>query len=172
MVGGWSIDLFIGHQSREHSDLEIAVLRDDFSAVRRALAGLRFHTVNNGQTPLLPDDTEPPGGIAQVRVLDPRAQLWRTEVMLEPGDAMTWRFRYNRAINSPRADMMRSTPDGIPYLCPQGTLLYKARRPQPTDQQDFDLAIPHMDPSARAWLGKAIVTYLGRPQHPWITALT
>ena len=35
--GGWAIDLAVGHQSREHADLDILVLRRDHRQVRARL---------------------------------------------------------------------------------------------------------------------------------------
>jgi hypothetical protein len=39
VAAGWALDLFRGEQTREHSDLEIAVPAVSFGAVRAALAG-------------------------------------------------------------------------------------------------------------------------------------
>jgi hypothetical protein len=170
VVGGWAIDLFVGSETRPHSDLEIAVAREDFVAVRRTLAGCRFYAAKNGRTLPLPPDTEPPDGIHQIWVLDPTARAWRMDVMLEPGDAATWRFRREPSINAPRTDMVGTTPGGIPYLRPQGTLLYKATGRRAKDQHDFDLAVPRMDLASRQWLATALIVYLRRP-HPWTDVL-
>ncbi|HEY8545117.1 MAG TPA: hypothetical protein VIL36_08720 [Acidimicrobiales bacterium] len=170
VVGGWSIDLFLGRTTRPHGDLEIAVARHDFAAIRRALGGVRCHAAKNGRTWPLPADTDPPEGVHQVWVLDPAADVWRVDVMLEPGDAETWRFRRDPGIVAPRAELVATTPDGIPYLRPQGALLFKATSRLPKDQHDFDLVVPRMDPPARAWLAAAVATHLG-PHHPWIDAL-
>jgi hypothetical protein len=66
--------------------------------------------------------------------------------------------------------MVGTTPGGIPYLRPQGTLLYKATGRRAKDQHDFDLAVPRMDLAARAWLATALTVYLRRP-HPWTDVL-
>jgi hypothetical protein len=34
VVGGWSIDLWLGRETRTHGDLEIAIARSDFPRVR------------------------------------------------------------------------------------------------------------------------------------------
>lgn len=49
VVGGWSIDLFLGEQTRAHEDLEIAVLRRDHPAVRAHLAPLELRSVGDGE---------------------------------------------------------------------------------------------------------------------------
>jgi hypothetical protein len=38
VAGGWAIDLFLGRQTREHGDLEIAVPASAFPVIRDALA--------------------------------------------------------------------------------------------------------------------------------------
>ncbi len=37
IAGGWAIDLHLGHQSREHGDLDVLVLRRDQALVREHL---------------------------------------------------------------------------------------------------------------------------------------
>jgi Aminoglycoside-2''-adenylyltransferase len=126
VVGGWAIDLFVGRTTRPHSDLEIAVLRADFARVRRALPAYRFHVVGEGEVRALPDGENPPADRHQNWALDPAAQAWRMDVMLEPGDAEVWMFRRDPAIRAARSAMVDRTADGIPFLRPQGTLLFKA----------------------------------------------
>src|ERR1700694_1145532 len=38
IAGGWAIDLFVGHQTRPHDDIDIVVLRRDQRAVQEAMA--------------------------------------------------------------------------------------------------------------------------------------
>jgi hypothetical protein len=171
VVGGWAIDLFIGRATRPHGDLEIAIARPDFAAVRRALTGCSWHTAKGGRTVPLPTDRDPPADVHQMWALDPAAQAWRVDVMLEPGDATTWRFRRDPSIGAPRSDLVGTTPDDVPYLRPQGTLLYKAKLPRPKDQHDFDQAVPLMSSPATGWLAAAITAHHG-PTHAWLAALT
>jgi hypothetical protein len=170
VVGGWSIDLFAGHETRDHHDLEIAVLRPDFPAVRRALSGrYRFHVVSDGEVRALADDEDPPSDRHQNWVLDPDAQEWRMDVMLEPGDADTWAFRRDPAITAPRAQMVARTPDGIPYLRPQGSLLFKAKAAREKDDQDMATCLPLMETQAKAWLAGALEH--AHPGHRWLQSL-
>ena len=37
VVGGWALDLWLGHLTREHHDLEFTVLREDFNSFRLTL---------------------------------------------------------------------------------------------------------------------------------------
>jgi hypothetical protein len=169
VVGGWAIDLFLGEQTREHEDLEIAVLREHCSKVRRALSNYVFHVVGDGEVRRLPADAEPPRDKHQNWVLDVAAEAWRVDVMLEPGDPDTWIFRRDETIQAPRSFMVMRTTDGIPFLGPHGVLLYKAKGTRPKDEADLSACLPHMKEDQRVWLGTALARL--RPGHTWLGRL-
>jgi hypothetical protein len=169
VVGGWAIDLFLGRETRAHGDLEIAIARTDFARVRARLAGYALHVVGDGEVRALADGESPPAHRHQNWVLDPRANAWRMDVMLEPGDAATWVFRRDERIRAPRAELHLHTRAGVPYLAPQGALLFKAKRQTAKDEADFAAAAPGLSDAARAWLRGALA--LAHPGHPWSAAL-
>jgi hypothetical protein len=166
VVGGWAIDLFLDEQTRDHEDLEIAVLREHFPHVRRALNAFAFHAVGDGEVRFLPAGLDPPLDKHQNWVLDVAAEAWRADVMLEPGDASTWVFRRDESIRAPRGFMTHRTTDGIPFLGPHGALLYKAKTARPKDELDFEACLPRMVFEQREWLATAIERV--HPGHPWI----
>lgn len=168
VVGGWAIDLYLGRQTRKHDDLEIAIPRADFARVRNALRGYHLHAVGDGEVFALADDELPPRDKHQTWVLDPTAQQWRIDVMLEPGDAHTWVCRRDESIQAPRAGMV-GVRDGVPYLKPQAALLFKAKYARPKDEADFSVSAPTLDAPARIWLRAALQR--AHPQHPWIDQL-
>ena len=49
VAGGWSIDLFLGRETRPHADIDVAILRDDQRALRTRLAGARVEKVATHQ---------------------------------------------------------------------------------------------------------------------------
>ena len=49
VAGGWAIDLFIGRQTREHGDLEIAIPASAFPTIRSVLADYEFDVVGSGR---------------------------------------------------------------------------------------------------------------------------
>lgn len=162
VVGGWALDLWLGEQTRPHGDLEIAIRREDLPQVRAAL-GLPVHAVGDGEVRLLADDQPTPLHRHQNRVRE--GQVWRMDIMLEPGDARTWTYRRVPGLTAPRAWMTGVSKDGVPYLKPQGVLLYKSRAPRPKDEADLALVLPHLDQEARAWLADAIARF--EPDSPW-----
>ena len=166
MVGGWSIDLFLGEQTREHEDLEIAIVRPDFPIVRAALAGFVAHDAGSGKVRRLADGEIPQPPNHQCWFLDVDAQLWRVDLMLEPGDHDTWVCRRDGAVSAPRSEMIGRTADGIPYLHPKGALLYKAKAARPKDEADLAAALPRLDDSDRAWLRDALER--AHPGNPWL----
>jgi len=169
VVGGWAIDVFLGEQTRPHDDLEIAVLRDEFPAVRAAFSTFDLYSVGNGEVRRLAAPAEPEPDKHQNWVLDTVADRWRADVMLEPGDAETWVFRRQPTIRARRDTMIRRSPDGIPYLAPAGTLLYKAKACRPKDEADLDACLPALTPAERTWLRSALD--ICHPGHQWIDRL-
>lgn len=169
VVGGWAIDLFAGEQTRPHEDLEIAIVRPHLPAVRRCLASYALYVVGDGEVRALAPDAQPPANLHQNWVLDVAAQAWRMDVMLEPGDAVTWVFRRDETIRAPRTRMIATTSDGIPFLRPEGVLLYKAKAAREKDEADFAALLPRLDAGARAWLAGALAR--AHPAHPWLRAL-
>jgi hypothetical protein len=137
--------------------------------VRARLAGFALHVVGDGEVRALADGESPPGDRHQNWVLEPRANAWRMDVMLEPGDADTWIFRRDERIRAPRAQLIARTREGVPYLAPQAALLFKAKRSSEKDEADFAAAAPLLSPAARAWLRDALA--LVHPGHPWGAAL-
>jgi hypothetical protein len=168
VIGGFAIDLFLGRETREHEDAEIAVPRAEFPLVREALADCAFHTVGGEVRRLAPGEAPPPER-HQNWALDPVANEWRVDVMLEPGDADTWVFRRVPSLRAPRAAMIATTAEGIPFLRPQGVLLYKAKQTRPKDEVDFAAVLPALDATARAWLREALSRV--HPGHAWIERL-
>ena len=170
VVGGWAIDLFIGSQTREHGDLEVEVLRGDFDVARAALAGFGLFSAGSGRVRPLRPDGVPPAEDHQVWVCEVEAQVWRMDVMLALGDVDTWTFRRDPAITAPRPSMVGRDGRGVPYLAPQGTLLYKAKAAREKDEADLEACLPRMDGESRAWLRGALEH--AHPGHPWIGRLT
>lgn len=168
VVGGWAIDLFLGRPTREHGDLEIAILRPDLPALRAHLGAYVFHAVGDGEVLRLSPGQPPPADKFQTWVLDEPAGLWRVDVMCEPGDSETWVFRRDETVTAARGRMI-ATRGGVPFLRPEGVILYKAKARRPKDEADFAACLPHLASDARRWLVDALAQ--AHPGHPWISQL-
>jgi hypothetical protein len=168
LVGGWAIDLFLGAQTRPHDDIEIAVTRQDFSMIRDHLAAFKLHVVGDGEVRVLPAGGVPADEKHQNWVLDETTNAWRIDIMLEPGDAHTWVFRRDARISAARRRMV-DRRNGIPFLKPEGVLLYKAKQHRDKDEADFDACLPRMHDDSRAWLKRALEVV--HPDHAWLERL-
>ena len=170
VVGGWAIDLAIGRQTREHADLEIATPRAAFPQIRAHLEarGLALHEAGDGEVRRLAAGETPDPGKHQNWVVDPGPNVWRMDVMLEPGDGGAWVFRRDERIRAPDHFMVQR--GAVPHLKAHGALLFKAKAQRPKDEADFASASPLLTEPERAWLVEALS--VAHPGHAWIAELS
>jgi hypothetical protein len=169
VVGGWALDLWMGVQTRAHSDLEFTVLRNDFCCFRQALGDLDFYAVKDGSFEFLPEGGIPASDVFQVWGYNKAASAWRVDVMIEPGTPDTWVYKRAPAIFYPRSEMVARSPYGIAYLRPAATLLFKAKNTREKDRSDFNRALPLLSAEERQWLARHLT--LLHPEHDWLRTL-
>jgi hypothetical protein len=165
VAGGWAIDLFLGRQTRAHSDVDVATLRRDQVDLRHHLGGADVRAVHDGTfAPWnLGEHLAPPVHEIHARWPDGTTMEFLLNDVDEAG--ATWIYRRDPRVQRPLTDVI-STRDDVPFLSPEVVLLYKSKNPGVKDDADFDAAIPHVDRNARQWLASAIA--LADPLHPWI----
>ena len=179
--GGWAIDLFLGEVTRHHEDREIGIFREHQHALRAHLSGYDLFYAVSG-----PDGGEwitwqgewldlpvhqllaRPAGMGP-----PRGEWDRShqefEFFLNEAEEGLWRCRRNPEITRPASEISLRSPSGIPILAAEIQLLYKAKWHRPKDEHDFQHALPHLDPSQRAWLRDALPRCY--EDDPWILEL-
>lgn len=168
VAAGWALDLFRGAQTREHGDIEIAIPAATFPEVRKRFSGYAFDAVSSGRI----WENATPDVLAathQTWLRDPATGDYLLDVFREPHDGETWICRHDETIRLPYSDIIRYTPDGIPYLAPELVLLFKAKHTRPKDQADFGETVPHMTPAQRATLAELLDR--AHPGHHWIANL-
>lgn len=153
VAGGWALDLFLGGWTREHDDLDVAILRRDEARVRDALPGWDVELGDDERALLCRPRPDAP---------------WAFELHLHEADGETWRYARDARVTRPLATLGGERA-GIPYLAPEVALLLKARAPRAVDERDFDRVRPALAPEASAWLRAALET--AHPGHPWIARL-
>jgi hypothetical protein len=170
VAGGWSIDLFLGRQTRPHADIDIAVLRCEQHLLRAHFAGWDIRVAHEGELTQW---------IAGDRLVTPQHQFWARpdaqakwtlEFLLEDNEGGDWLYRRDAGVRLPLAQIGRMDAGGVPYLCPEVSLLYKAKGAEiERNAMDFEAALPKLGTAQRTWLRKA----LGRahPEHAWIARL-
>jgi hypothetical protein len=167
VVAGWALDLFRGHKTREHEDLEIAVPVGRFDVIRAALADFEFEVVGSGRR--WPLDSTAFNVMTQTWVRDPDNGVYRLDIFREPHEGDTWICRREESIRLPYDQIILTSTEGVPYLVPEIVLLFKAKHDRPKDHADFAGILPLLDPTQRAWLAAALAGV--HPGHRWISDL-
>lgn len=170
IVGGWALDLWHGHQLRDHEDIEFTILRDDLAAFRACLSDMRLYSVHDGRIEYLAPDEQPEPDVFQIWCEEIASRTWRADMMIEPGSPDRWVYKREPSISAPRKEMVARTADGIPYLKPAAVLLFKAKYQRPKDEADFEHALPKLTQEDQTWLRSRLEIL--HPGHVWISSLT
>lgn len=179
LCGGWAVDTWLGGQTRDHADVDIAVFQDDQRAIFDHLAGWRLiaHDPNvagdtrerwDGRRLDLP---------AHVHARSPDGL--NLEVLLNERSGRDWVFSREPPVIMPLRRCARQSAWGLPTVVPEVLLFYKAtayfgdeelegRRPQ--DEPDFLALLPHLAQRQGRWLREAVSQV--HPGHPWLTELS
>ena len=170
IAGGRALDMFIGHETRTHVDIDVAVLRRDQQPFREALgkwdvqiahAG-EFIPWKRGETITNPDHHE-------IWARETPDGPWRIELLFEESEGNRWTYRRNPSIGLNIADLGRRDAYGIQFLRPEVLLLYKSKSPRPVDETDLLYVLPRLDVAQRGWLAAAL--YTTDPTHRWLQRL-
>ena len=176
IAGGWAIDLFVGHVTREHGDIEIGSFWDTQLDLRRKFDWAECEFARDGVWYDWELDKELDAGVFQVRA-------WNFDFPYDgeiqfffdghtPDDR--WVFRRRSSITLP-ADQVTFACDRalglaeLRFLAPEIQLLYKAKYDTPKQEHDFLVAAPMIPLPRRAWLKDALAD--AYPGHAWITRL-
>ena len=96
---------------------------------------------------------------------------WQLQIMLFDTEGEHWLFKRDPKIRKPVSSIFQITRSGIPYLCPEIQLLYKAKaKTIEKDKIDFDAVSPLLDQSARLWLIESLQKCFPEG-HGWIKKL-
>jgi hypothetical protein len=167
-AGGWAIDLWLGRQTREHSDLEIGCFRSDLPSFAGVFSGWDVCIARNKQ--LQPHDLRdaPPDPPFSLWLKQPGSALWSFEILAEERLGERWLYRRDPRVER-RADQLTIRRKGHRIVVPEVQLLYKAKDPRPKDAADFAAVAPTLAAGAKSWLRHALS--VAHPNHPWIDAL-
>ena len=174
IAGGWTFDLFLGRQTRDHFDVDVAISREDQLLAQRYLDKWDFWSTSrdeNGNIVLGAWESgqtlgnEFPGVWARESSHSP----WRFEFLFHEIREQTWIFRYAEEVQHSVTTIGGLSSDGIPYQLPEISLLLKALRLRTVDQQDFRQVLPHLSQSQRTQLAHDL--YKLNLEHPWLSAL-
>ncbi|GLY68182.1 hypothetical protein Atai01_48010 [Amycolatopsis taiwanensis] len=170
LAGGYAIEFALGHPVRDHADIDVLVLRRDHLAVQDALAGWQWWAADP------PGALRPwrlgerlPVGVHDLWCRPDTDRPWRVQVMVDESSGDDWVSSRNPDVRRPIAGIGDTSGDGIPFLCPEIQLFYKAKGHRPKDDVDFAAVLPILTIEQREWLAYAITRTYG--PHPWLRQL-
>ncbi len=176
-AGGWAIDLHLGRVTREHHDVDVAVIRRDHLLLHKCLEQFSLKKIIPHPEGLMNSGTVaewPPGErlelpVHQINAYRAGESEPAFQVMLEESLDSEWIFRRNPEIRMPIARMGFNATSGLPYLAPEIELLFKAKHLEARDRIDFRNTLPALSVDARRWLRDALEET--HPGHEWLNAL-
>ncbi len=173
VAGGWAIDLHLNHVTRHHEDVEIVILRQDQKLLRAFLGDWDFQKVIPPAKRGLREPWERgewlEKPIHEIHATRSEGDVRSLEILLNEVKEDIWVFRRDPRIILPLSKVGLGSPLGIPYLCPEIVLLYKAKYQKKKDDFDFENVISYLDDEGRQWLRLAIDIH--SPSHPWLDRL-
>jgi hypothetical protein len=167
IVGGWSLEVFTGHQ-REHEDIDVSILAHDVPALRAFVAD-RWHLWSNTSGSLRPlDDRWPdvPAPDCQIWVRRDAASPWVMDLPLTPDVDGLWQSKRMPDHVVPLDAATWVTDDGLRVVNPEIALLFKAAIGRRKDERDLARALPLLDDTARTWLYDSVSGLY--PGHAWL----
>jgi hypothetical protein len=183
LCGGWAVDAWLGRQTRDHPDVDIAVFQDDQRALLDHLAGWQLIA----HDPQVADDTSepwdgrhldlpahihgrPPGARGRLpdRLDAPTQSGFSLDIQLNERSDRDWVFSRAPRITMPLRRCVHQSAWGLPALVPEVILFYKASELRRRDKLDFLALLPHLTDEQRDWLRNAI-SLVG---HPWLARLS
>jgi hypothetical protein len=177
IAGGWAIDLFLGHQTRPHDDLDVQVLRQNQQEIRTLFRGWDVQAAHPSPPESPPEwpfrdweigeDLSP--DVHDIWCRPSTTEPWAIQLMIADVHEDRWLFRRDPGIARPISTIGRVTRGGIPYLSPEIQLLYKAKGMRPKDGDDFQRVLPQLGRTGRQWLWRTLTK--AHPGHPWLAQL-
>ncbi|MCL6599851.1 nucleotidyltransferase domain-containing protein [Alicyclobacillus macrosporangiidus] len=168
IVGGWALDLSLGHVTREHHDVDVCVFRDDVASLLSYFQGWDCKVVIPGEHRLVTCSSERD-------TLPPRHELHfskagtQIEVLLidKVGDRVL--FRRDPTVWMAYERFSRRDLSGRPFVAREWQLLFKAKSPRSKDELDFRNHAPNLEAGAKKWLVEALKRHV--PYTTWIEQL-
>ena len=169
LCGGWAVDAWLGRQTRDHLDVDVAVFRDHERRIFEHLGARR----------LVAHDT---ADASHTDRWDGRPLLFPAHIHAAFDDGLEWELHVNERsrrdwvlsraprVVAPLHRFVQESAWDLPTVAPEIVLWYKALDVRPHDGRDFVALLPLLDGPRRTWLRDAI--RLRDPAHRWLERLT
>jgi hypothetical protein len=170
IAGGYAIELAAGRPIREHSDIDVLMLRRDQLAVQQALPDWQWRAADppGSLRPWRPGE-QLPVSVHDIWCRPGPGEPWRIHVMLDESSGNDWVSRRDERIRRPITSIGLVTARGVPNLAPEIQLFYNPNG-RPKDEADLAAALPVLTRPQRQWLSDALRLVYG-PAHPWRAGL-
>jgi hypothetical protein len=178
LCGGWAVDSWLGYESRDHHDTDLAAFEADQLAVYEHMAAWQLI----GHDDHVADDSEEIWNGRRLHLpahIHARSQDgFELEFHLNEAFRGNWVFSHEPRVALPLHQCVEQSPWGVPAVVPEVILYYKAlppgwrgSRPQlrPHDESDCQMLLPHLDQTRRMWLRDAVACV--DQSHPWLPRL-
>ena len=169
VAGGWAVDLFVGKETRNHKDIEIAIFRKDQIALQNYFSGWQLRKAQSGELLIWKQNEILELPIHEIHCFKQIAEPQSLEVLLNETNDDKWFFRRNAKITKPLAKLHLTSDLGIKFLRPEIVLLYKSKNPRAKDQQDFEIVRKCLDAESKEWLKDALLICYS--EHRWLQDL-
>lgn len=166
VAGGYAIELAVGYSFRDHSDVDVLLLRRDQLVAQQLLPAWEWWAADPPGTlrPWQPGETLS-AAVHDIWCRPGPSEPWRIQIMLDEAEGQDWISRRCAQVRRPIDLLGWNSPEGAPYLSPEVQLFNKAHQPRPKDEEDFRAVLPALDASQRQWLATAIAQAYG--DRPW-----
>lgn len=181
LCGGWATDSWLGHQTRDHADVDISVSIQDQRAIFEHLTGWQLvahdpfvrgdtHQLWDGRPLGLPGHIH--GRLDVGEPLPERVDLapqqgFTLDIQLSERSGDDWILWQEPRISVSLQNAVQQSPWGLQTVVPVVLLFFKARELRRRDKQDFRALLPLLTRRQRDWLRNAI----SLAGHPWISEL-
>ncbi|MFB0832125.1 nucleotidyltransferase domain-containing protein [Brevibacillus laterosporus] len=172
IAGGWALDLHLGNKSRQHSDIDVIVIREDQLAAYQSLKrDWTLYKAKEGKL-MIWEEGEFLKSTNDVWVSKNNNSPWAFQIMLIDIEESYWIYKREKSIKRAINEIFLRTPEGIPYLKPEVQLLYKAGSSQvrEKDYNDFQTILPILSLQEKEWL-KVSLKQQFPGGHAWIKYL-
>ncbi|CAG7608940.1 hypothetical protein PAESOLCIP111_01114 [Paenibacillus solanacearum] len=172
IAGGWALDLHLGKQTREHSDVDVIITREEqFIAYEHLIRDWTLYRAEDGKLSLWEDGVYL-NTTNDVWVSKNDESPWAFQLMIIDTEDYWWTYKRDKSIRRPIADMMLKTDEGIPYLRPEIQLLHKAggSNVREKDYRDFQTMLPSLLEQEKEWL-KSSLNRQFPEGHDWLKFL-
>jgi hypothetical protein len=176
VCGGWAVDAWLGRQTRDHDDVDIAVFQNDLNILRDHLAGWQL----NAHDSLTPDSVEQWDGRPLRLPAHIHARLGGSnlDIQVNERSGNDWLLSREPRIVLDLSRCAAKPAWGLPTLVPEVILFFKATAyfgieglwGRPHDAADFLGLLHVLSTKHRGWLRDAIS--LAQPGHPWLSQLS